>query len=483
MIKRALGISMAFVGVLVGAGFSSGQEAMQYFVSFGQMGLWGVVVAAALTTITGIAVLQLGSYFHAREHTAVYSSVSGPITSKILDIGTLVTLFSIGFVMFAGAGSNLSQQFEGLPLWVGALLMLVLVLATGLLDVDRVTTVIGTITPFIIVLIVGVTSYALFINDLDLAAANDYALNNVDGALPFWWLSAINYTGMNMMCAVSMAIVIGGNFLDNRAVGLGGVLGGLITLLLLVMLVTALLFVAPAVNGTDMPILALMNSINPALGYVMTVAIYGMIFNTAVGMFYAMTKRLTRDKPHMFYTVYVVACVLGFFLSFVGFKTLIANVYPVLGYIGIFMMAVMSFAWLRSRSTVKSETDRRLRARQLVARKLDPRKRFTLKNDRELNALASSSNMSMHEFVKFISNDVLDDLEADKELKEFDREDFAPSVTFVQHTKPESSGATAEEGENGEVPTATVPASSDTAAQDDTDLDLDFDGTTDNPQR
>src|SRR5690625_3860436 len=126
MIKRALGISMAFVGVLVGAGFSSGQEAMQYFVSFGQMGLWGVVVAAALTTITGIAVLQLGSYFHAREHTAVYSSVSGPITSKILDIGTLVTLFSIGFVMFAGAGSNLSQQFEGLPLWVGALLMLVL---------------------------------------------------------------------------------------------------------------------------------------------------------------------------------------------------------------------------------------------------------------------------------------------------------------------------------------------------------------------
>lgn len=70
MIKRAVGISMAFVGVLVGAGFASGQEAMQYFVSFGEMGLWGVLVAAVLTTITGIAVLQLGSYFQANEHTA-----------------------------------------------------------------------------------------------------------------------------------------------------------------------------------------------------------------------------------------------------------------------------------------------------------------------------------------------------------------------------------------------------------------------------
>ena len=350
--------------------------------------------------------------------------------------------------------------------------MLVLVLATGLLDVDKVTTVIGTITPFIIVLIVGVSSYALMTNDLDLTTAHDYAVNNVDGPMPLWWLSAINYTGMNMMCAVSMAIVIGGNFLDNRAVGLGGVLGGLITLLLLAMLVTSLLFVAPQVNGTDMPILALINSLNPALGYVMTVAIYGMIFNTAVGMFYAMAKRLTRDKPHLFYTVYVTSCVLGFFLSFVGFKALIANVYPVLGYIGIFMMAVMSFAWLRSRGVVKSETDRRLRARQLVARKLDPRSRFTLKNERELNALARSSNMSTHEFVKFISNDVLDDLEADKELQDFDREDFAPSVTFVQHTKPEVPA--------GQAPTMTSPA--DALAIDITDTDLDFDGTAENVQ-
>src|SRR5699024_11242157 len=109
MIKRALGISMAFVGVLVGAGFASGQEAMQYFVSFGEMGLWGVLVAAALTTITGIAVLQLGSYFQANEHTAVYDVVSGPITSKILSFGNFVTLFSIGFVMFAGAGSKIGR--------------------------------------------------------------------------------------------------------------------------------------------------------------------------------------------------------------------------------------------------------------------------------------------------------------------------------------------------------------------------------------
>ena len=502
MIKRAVGISMAFVGVLVGAGFASGQEAMQYFVSFGEMGLWGVLVAAALTTITGIAVLQLGSYFQANEHTAVYDRVSGPITSKILDIGTLVTLFSIGFVMFAGAGSNLAQQFDGLPLWVGALLMLVLVLATGLLDVDKVTTVIGTITPFIIVLIVGITGYTLLTTDIDMSAAHDYAVNNVEGPLPNWWLSAMNYTGLNIMCAVSMAIVIGGNILDNRAVGLGGVLGGLTTLLLLALLVTSLFFVAPEVNGTDLPVLALINGINPALGYVMTFAIYGMIFNTAVGMFYAMAKRLTRDKPQLFYTVYVIACGIGFVLSFVGFQALVSNVYPILGYIGILMIFVMSFAWIKNRGQVKTETDRRLRARKLISRRLDPRKRFTKKNERELAALADASNMDTPEFVEVVSDEVLDELEADAELDDFDREDPAPSVTYVQHTKPqvpeadddvaEAGAAAANDGHAGDaiagdanandIAAADKPAeksgdASNASPASSTDPDLDFDGT------
>src|SRR5699024_4954630 len=222
----------------------------------------------------GIAVLQLGSYFQANEHTAVYDRVSGPITSKILDIGTLVTLFSIGFVMFAGAGSNLAQQFDGLPLWVGALLMLVLVLATGLLDVDKVTTVIGTITPFIIVLIVGITGYTLLTTDIETSAEHDAAVNDGDGRLPNWWLSAMNFTGLNIMCAALIAIVLGGNILDNRAVGLGGVLGGLTTLLLLALLVTSLFFVAPVVNVTDLPVLALFNGINHALSLVITVVLY-----------------------------------------------------------------------------------------------------------------------------------------------------------------------------------------------------------------
>ncbi len=427
---------MAFIGVVVGAGFASGQEAVQYFVAFGNKGLWGVVLAAALMIITGVSILQLGSYFQADEHTAVYDRITGPIVSRILDWGTLATLFSIGFVMFAGGGSTISQQFEGVPIWVGGAVMLVLVLLVGLLDVDKVSSVIGAITPFIIFFVVLATGYTIIVTDVDWSWANDYAINNVESPLNNWWLAALNYTGLNVMCAVSMSIVIGGNILDNRAVGIGGLIGGFFYLLLLALLVVSLYMVAPDVHEQDLPVLSLINNVNPILGYFMTFIIYGMVFNTAIGMFYAMGKRLTRKKPKLFYPVYAGACVVGFILSFIGFKQLVSSVYPILGWIGLLMIAVMVITWITQRDKITSESDRRVRARTLVKRRLDPREHFTKKNERELRKLAAASNMETEEFVSTVADEIHEELEADDEI-EYDREDPDPSVTFVEHTKPE----------------------------------------------
>lgn len=427
---------MAFIGVVVGAGFASGQEAMQYFVAFGEWGLWGIALAAALMMVTGVSILQLGSYFQAVEHTAVYNKIASPVTAKILDWSTLITLFSIGFVMFAGGGSNINQQFPSIPVWVGGTVMLILVLLVGLMDVDRVTRVIGTITPFIIVFVVLATGYTILTADVDFASLNTWAIDNVNTSLPNWWLSALNYTGLNVMTAVSMSIVIGGNFLDNRAVGIGGLIGGFLYLILLALLVFALFFEAKDVNGEDMPVLKLITGIHPVLGILMTFVIYGMVFNTAIGMFYALGKRLTRNNPKRFYPVYAASCIIGFILSFIGFQSLVSNVYPILGYLGLLMIFVMVYNRIKNRGMLADESDRRMRAHDLVARKLDPRERFTKKNERELRMLAAASNMGTQEFIDHLAEDIHEELEEDDEL-DYDRSAPAPSVTYVQHTKPE----------------------------------------------
>lgn len=46
--KKSIEMAGAFIGVIVGAGFASGQEILQFFTSFGWWGIIGGVIAAVL---------------------------------------------------------------------------------------------------------------------------------------------------------------------------------------------------------------------------------------------------------------------------------------------------------------------------------------------------------------------------------------------------------------------------------------------------
>ena len=59
MIKRILNIALAYVGVVIGAGLSSGQDLMQYFVSFGKLGIFGTLVLGVISVFFGKLLLRL----------------------------------------------------------------------------------------------------------------------------------------------------------------------------------------------------------------------------------------------------------------------------------------------------------------------------------------------------------------------------------------------------------------------------------------
>lgn len=395
---------MAFIGVLVGASFASGREALQYFVAFGNWGVLGAILTSLAMMVSGVTILQLGSYHRAKEHTSVFVAISGPVTARILDVATMITLFCIGFAMFAGAGANLEQQF-GWSVWIGAVIMLALVLATGLLDVGKVTFVIGAITPFIIVLIAIATLWTIFTAQPDFATLHEQA-QEVPTTLPNWWVAAINNLGLNVIVVVSMAIVIGGNFLDSREVGIGGIVGGFVFLFLLAVLVGSMYLTVDVVLDSEMPTLAMITDIHPSLGVFMALAIYGMIYNTAIGMFYALAKRLTRGRPQSFYRVYVITVLIGFVLSFIGFSNLIGWVYPILGYMGILMMVIIGWAWLKNRSNLETETELRRRARELLVKRYENSESLTREERQELRSIAYNSNIPETEFIREIMTEV-----------------------------------------------------------------------------
>lgn len=418
-LKNILSISLSFVGLLVGAGFATGQEVVQYFTSFGLSGVWGIIVAGIVMTLAGTVFLQLGSYFHASEHNQVFREVTHPFISRVLDVAVILTLFAVGFVMLAGAGSNMEQQF-GWPAWVGSLLMLVMVIAVGMMDVSKVSQVIGLLTPTIIA-VIGVGIYTALNMPADPSAAIA-ASAEIESPISNWLVSALNYNGLALILAVSMSLVIGGDNISPREAGWGGVVGGALYSVLMGVAGFALLMNSEMLGDSDIPMLTLVDSIHPVLGVIMAVIIYLMIFNTAIGMFYALGKRLSSGHEARYRIIFIVGCVAGFAVSFAGFKTLMQYVYPVLGYMGIVLVFILAVAWLKSLGQIKDEGIRRERIRALLHLKLHPDKEYDAERfDDELGQHIVDSNMEDEALFDDLAYEVAESLDSDDDV-DFDKE-------------------------------------------------------------
>lgn len=408
-IARSLKISLAFVGLLVGAGFATGQEVVQYFVSFGTSGIWGALLAGVIMTAAGAAILQLGSYFLADEHNFVFRNISHPVMAKALDISVTATMFAIGFVMLAGAGANLEQQFD-FPAWIGSAIMVALVMVTGLMNVDKVSSVISLLTPLIIVAVIVAFVYTMLNLPGETATLTELAQEQESPVSP-WFLSALNYNGLALMLGVSMCLVIGGNYSNPKEVGVGGLAGGLLYTVMLVMAGVTLLLNMDKVEGTDVPMLELFNSMHPVLATIMVWIIFAMIYNTCIGMFYALGKRLTVNNPKRYTPVFLVTCLVGYAVSFVGFDTLMTYVYPVIGYVGIAMVLTMLFWWVKHRKDIAAETAVRDDIHDLVERREDPEKDFDADDKSTLEHKLEESEMDDTEDA--IEHEVKDELGVD----------------------------------------------------------------------
>ena len=408
MNKKTLSIIFAYVGVLTGAGLASGQELMQYFLSFGLPGLYGIAVVGVLHVVVGGIVMQLGSHFVAQSHIDVLDEVTSTVVTKLMDYALIVNCFLMGFVMIAGAGSNLEQQF-GLAPWVGSLLCTALIIVVGMLDFDKVAKIIGAFTPLVLVFTLIGAAFTMVKANPD-PALLDALGKSLTPAVPNLPLSTINYFGLCMISGISMAFVLGGSKTDSAQARMGGMLGGALVAILTGLVGVTLFLALEIVKDADIPMQTVLDSVHPAMGLAMSVIIFGMIFNTGMSLFYSAARRLSVTEG-TFKRNLIVFTLAGFGLSFLGFKKLMAILYPILGYLGLILILILIGAWIRERSEIKSEIKKRKKLTRLTRKKLDDDEEFSKKDDEKLDKLAEASIIDDKRIKKAVAEEVAEELE------------------------------------------------------------------------
>lgn len=356
--KTSLRIGAVYISAIIGAGFASGQEILQYFTYYGWISFAGAILASILFAWLGYQIADLGSKMKAESHKGIILKLGGRYFGTIVDYIIILACLNATVVMIAGGGSLLHQLFN-MPVFVGSAILVIFVAITLCLDLQQVINVIGSVTPMLIIMAIILAIHAFSTSDLSFAAIGQLAQPELT-ASPNWILSAVLYVSYNVIMAVAILSVVGGAEKNSKIASRGGLYGGIGLGLLVVIMNLGLLVKLDQVEGVEMPTLLFAGDIAPWLAVVMGIVIFGMVFSTAAGALYAFVCRIVKPGTAIFRPMVIVFSGLAYVLSFVGFSELIGIVYPMFGYLGLLLIIIVFVQWIRHRGNQVDDADEKI---------------------------------------------------------------------------------------------------------------------------
>lgn len=341
--KRVLTCAGAIIACLIGSGYATGQEILQFFVSYGKWGILGLVISIAGLVIVTKQVL-LDAYIQKMEKMSeMLPFYCGKRVGRILEWIMPLILFSTLVVMISGAGTAMEEYYGWNP-YVGRVLLLIPVYLTVVMGLDQLVEIIGFLGPFTIVftLIIclynvwnlpelsfkeGVMEGLRFIERMDMPRAAGH---------PF--VSAVLYTSFNLTMSLAFFSGMGAHATSYEEAGGGSVLGAITYGVAAFFMHMALLLHLSNMEGVSIPMLHLADRLHPFFGYLFSLILISEIYTTAVPALWALGRNICSEDSSKFSYVIMGLLGLGFVGSLLPFEILVGRLYPLIGYVGIALL-------------------------------------------------------------------------------------------------------------------------------------------------
>ncbi|MEG2260463.1 MAG: hypothetical protein RSA89_03605 [Raoultibacter sp.] len=345
----------ALVGTLIGSGFASGQEVMQFFTSYGLAGIIGCLVAMALFGLLGAVFMSYGFRHKTADDFSAFRYFCGKYLGTFLEWFTILFCFLVGIIMISGAGATLNQYF-GVPQLVGSGIMSVIVLISALAGLRRLVSILGYIGPVAILFLVLISLYALFTNfsgitgaEAAIEANGENVVRGIGTSNAWFLVGAVMYVAYNILAGVPFLSQLGTQAASKKEAVFGGLFGGVLLGGCALLLNLAMLSTYAQTSQYEVPALHFATMISPAVGFVFVFVLLAMIYNTAVPMVWTVASQFVDEKTDLRRHRFLVALltVIIFFGGQLPFGMLVNLIYPFVGYFGIAFMVVILVQYMR----------------------------------------------------------------------------------------------------------------------------------------
>ncbi|MBP1931625.1 YkvI family membrane protein [Ammoniphilus resinae] len=337
-IKMIFLIAATYIGTVVGAGFATGKEVVEFFTQYGSKGLVGVLISSILFIWLGTKVMIIANRIGAYSYQELTEYLFGKKIARWFNIVVLMILLGVTSVMLSGTGAIFQEQL-GLPYQAGVVITLVLSYLVMIKGLQGVMVVNSLVVPMILgfSILIGVE----FILKLDDWSSLFTGASLTRGTGSGWMMSPLIYVSLNLAMAQAVLVPLGKEIDDEKVLKWGGIFGGIGLCFMLLVSHLALVNL-PEVLAYEIPMGVYIKEYGLVVHLLFLFVIYGEIFTTLIGNVFGLARQIHSASRISEQVLIIIILIISYLISLVGFSSLLTYLYPAFGYMGIVFLVMLA---------------------------------------------------------------------------------------------------------------------------------------------
>ncbi len=315
------------IGTIIGAGFASGREIYIFFNSYGNKGIWGILLSNFITGIIIYKILKqikyqnVHNYHEYIEKTGIHPKLKEVINS-IINLFLLISFY----IMVAGFSAYFKQEWN-LPTLIIGIIMATLCYITFMHNIEGVTKMNTILIPILIGIILLIGSKTIFYNNTENAIEIIPKTN--------WIIASIEYASYNSI--VLIPILIGLKQYTYQKEKSITIFSTLILLLLSLTLYKILDQHSINIQEIELPLVYVLNKYGNIYKYICGATIVTAIYTSAISAGYGFLQNCTNNQKN-YKKLAIFICISSLFVIKIGFSKLVDLLYPVFGLLSLIQL-------------------------------------------------------------------------------------------------------------------------------------------------
>jgi uncharacterized membrane protein YkvI len=337
---QILQVAFTYIGTIVGAGFASGQEILQFFTRYGWLASFTIAISTVIFIVLGIKLMLLAHEVGAQSYEDLNKVLFGTKIGEVISLFTLVILFGVTTIMLAGAGS-LFVEYLHLSFQTGLILTLIAAYYVISKGIHAIMVVNSLVVPFMLTFTAVIVCFTWQLPNANhwLRLTSDYPNYSV-------WFSPILYTAFNLALAQAVLVPLGAAIKDRSTLYWGGWIGGCGIGLMLWAGHFALSAQMPGITQFQIPMGQIIRPLGTGVQLIYIVVIYGEIFTTFIADAYGLTLQIEQRTHWNRKSIILTILALSYSVSQIGFSKLLTTLYPLFGLVSLIWFVMM--IWRRN---------------------------------------------------------------------------------------------------------------------------------------